>query len=50
MFLGYVLLQVLENGLAWEEIQWSQTGIWVRGKEYRLARAHFLSQNEENPE
>ncbi|KAI5083381.1 hypothetical protein GOP47_0003124 [Adiantum capillus-veneris] len=38
-------VEVLEEGLAWEEIQWSQTGVWVREKEYPLARAQFLSQN-----
>lgn len=43
-------VDVLEEGLAWEEIQWSQTGVWVREKEYPLARAQFLSQNLENLE
>ncbi|MCO5608754.1 hypothetical protein L7F22_062970 [Adiantum nelumboides] len=43
-------VEVLEDGLAWEEIQWSQTGVWVREKEYPLARAQFLSQNLENLE
>lgn len=43
-------VEVLEDGLAWEEIQWSQAGVWVRGKEYTLARAQFLSQNLDNLE
>eukprot|EP00250_Pteridium_aquilinum_P005311 c15426_g1_i2 orf=455-3070(-) len=43
-------VEVLEDGLAWEEIQWSQAGVWVRGKEYPLARAQFLSQNLDNLE
>lgn len=36
-------VEVLEENLDWEETQWSQTGVWVRGKEYPLARAHFVS-------
>ncbi|RWW80778.1 hypothetical protein BHE74_00010855 [Ensete ventricosum] len=39
------ILQVLEDNLDWEDIQWSQTGVWVAGKEYVLARVHFLSPN-----
>ncbi|CAL9069418.1 unnamed protein product [Musa banksii] len=38
-------LEVLEDNLDWEDIQWSQTGVWVAGKEYVLARVHFLSPN-----
>uniref|UniRef100_A0A0C9QUU9 TSA: Wollemia nobilis Ref_Wollemi_Transcript_7916_3074 transcribed RNA sequence n=1 Tax=Wollemia nobilis TaxID=56998 RepID=A0A0C9QUU9_9CONI len=38
-------VEVLEENLDWEETQWSQTGVWVRGIEYPLARAHFLSSN-----
>ncbi|PKA56650.1 hypothetical protein AXF42_Ash012780 [Apostasia shenzhenica] len=38
-------LEVLEENLDWEDIQWSQTGVWVVGKEYALARVHFLSPN-----
>lgn len=41
-------MEVLEDSLAWEEIQWSQAGVWVRGKEYTLARAQFLSPNLED--
>ncbi|XP_071687929.1 uncharacterized protein [Rutidosis leptorrhynchoides] len=36
-------LQVLEENLNWEDIQWSQTGVWISGKEYLLSRLHFLS-------
>ncbi|XP_039132050.1 uncharacterized protein LOC120268859 isoform X1 [Dioscorea cayenensis subsp. rotundata] len=36
-------LEVLEDNLSWEDVQWSQTGVFVAGKEYILARAHFLS-------
>ncbi|KAL8260294.1 hypothetical protein R6Q59_028247 [Mikania micrantha] len=36
-------LQVLEESLDWEDIQWSQTGVWISGKEYSLSRVHFLS-------
>ncbi|XP_052620976.1 uncharacterized protein LOC111921911 [Lactuca sativa] len=36
-------LQVLEENLDWEDIQWSQTGVWISGKEYPLSRVHFLS-------
>ncbi|XP_020596836.1 uncharacterized protein LOC110036680 [Phalaenopsis equestris] len=38
-------LEVLEENLDWEDVQWSQTGVWVAGKEYLLARVHFLSPN-----
>lgn len=36
-------MQVLQDNLEWEEVQWSQTAVWVSGKEYPLARVHFLS-------
>ncbi|XP_054809762.1 uncharacterized protein LOC129311453 [Prosopis cineraria] len=36
-------VEVLEENLDWEDLQWSQTGVWVAGKEYTLARVHFLS-------
>ncbi|KAI3980106.1 hypothetical protein MKX01_034712 [Papaver californicum] len=36
-------LEVLEESLDWEDVQWSQTGVWIAGKEYTLARVHFLS-------
>ncbi|OAY78244.1 hypothetical protein ACMD2_02705 [Ananas comosus] len=38
-------LEVLEENLEWEDVQWSQTGVWVAGKEYALARVHFLAPN-----
>ncbi|XP_021772674.1 uncharacterized protein LOC110736687 [Chenopodium quinoa] len=38
-------VEVLEENLDWEDVQWSQTGVWVSGKEYPLARVHFLSPN-----
>ncbi|RLM55179.1 hypothetical protein C2845_PM10G05170 [Panicum miliaceum] len=38
-------LEVLQDNLEWEDVQWSQTGVWVAGKEYPLARLHFLSAN-----
>ncbi|KAF0909244.1 hypothetical protein E2562_032956 [Oryza meyeriana var. granulata] len=38
-------LEVLQDNLEWEDVQWSQTGVWVAGKEYPLARVHFLSSN-----
>lgn len=38
-------VEVLEDNLEWDDISWSQTGAWIGGKEYHLARAHFLSQN-----
>ncbi|GKD35303.1 zinc finger CCCH domain-containing protein 13-like protein isoform X1 [Tanacetum coccineum] len=31
-------LEVLEENLDWEDIQWSQTGVWISGKEYPLSR------------
>ncbi|KAF5445804.1 hypothetical protein F2P56_034826 [Juglans regia] len=36
-------VEVLEENLDWEDVQWSQTGVWISGKEYTLARVHFLS-------
>ncbi|KAL0917913.1 hypothetical protein M5K25_013021 [Dendrobium thyrsiflorum] len=36
-------LVVLEENLDWEDIQWSQAAVWIAGKEYKLARVHFLS-------
>ncbi|KAI6698648.1 hypothetical protein NL676_018767 [Syzygium grande] len=38
-------LEVLEENLDWEDVQWSQTGAWIAGKEYSFARVHFLSLN-----
>ncbi|KAE9589703.1 putative histone deacetylation protein Rxt3 [Lupinus albus] len=38
-------VEVLEEHLDWEDVQWSQTGVWIAGKEYTLARVHFLSIN-----
>ncbi|XP_031402086.1 uncharacterized protein LOC116211729 isoform X1 [Punica granatum] len=38
-------VEVLEENLDWEDVQWSQTGVWIAGKEYLLARVHFLSPN-----
>lgn len=38
-------VEVLEENLEWEDVQWSQTGVWIAGKEYILARVHFLSMN-----
>lgn len=43
--LPFEYLEVLEENLDWEDIQWSQTGVWIAGKEYVLARVHFLSPN-----
>ncbi|KAJ1417288.1 LCCL domain superfamily [Sesbania bispinosa] len=36
-------VEVLQENLDWEDVQWSQTGVWIAGKEYTLARVHFLS-------
>ncbi|XP_020238911.1 zinc finger CCCH domain-containing protein 13 isoform X1 [Cajanus cajan] len=38
-------IEVLEENLDWEDVQWSQTGVWIAGKEYTLARVHFVSMN-----
>ncbi|KAH1229959.1 hypothetical protein GmHk_10G029566 [Glycine max] len=38
-------IELLEENLDWEDVQWSQTGVWIAGKEYTLARVHFLSMN-----
>lgn len=39
------LIQVLEETIEWEDVEWSQTGVWIAGKEYPLARVHFLAPN-----
>ncbi|CAN0865142.1 hypothetical protein LINGRAHAP2_LOCUS9150 [Linum grandiflorum] len=36
-------VEVLAENLDWEDVQWSQTGVVIAGKEYTLARVHFLS-------
>jgi len=36
-------VEVLEEGLTWEEIQWAPTSVWIRGTEYILTRAQFFS-------
>jgi hypothetical protein len=41
-------MQVLQDGLAWEEVKWSPTSVWVRGVEYPLSRAQFLSPHVED--
>jgi len=38
-------LEVLEENVDWEDIQWSQTGVFIAGKEFPLARVHFLAPN-----
>ncbi|XP_057491869.1 uncharacterized protein LOC130777489 [Actinidia eriantha] len=38
-------VEVLEENLDWEDIRWSQTGVFMAGKEFPLARVHFLSPN-----
>ncbi|GMH07663.1 hypothetical protein Nepgr_009503 [Nepenthes gracilis] len=38
-------VEVLEENLDWEDVQWSQTGVWIAGKEYQLTRVHFLLPN-----
>ncbi|XP_031265106.1 uncharacterized protein LOC116123466 [Pistacia vera] len=38
-------VEVIEENLDWEDVQWSQTGVWIAGKEYSLARVHFVSLN-----
>ncbi|ONK56499.1 uncharacterized protein A4U43_C10F9390 [Asparagus officinalis] len=36
-------LEVIEDNVEWEDLQWSQTGVLVAGKTYALARVHFLA-------
>lgn len=45
LVIGGKINQVLEENLDWEDIQWSQAGVWIAGKEYPLVRIHFLSPN-----
>ena len=44
-FATSAMMQVLQDNLEWEDVQWSQTSVWVAGKEHPLARVHFLSEN-----
>ncbi|BDA47506.1 probable transcriptional regulatory protein rxt3 at N-terminal half [Coccomyxa sp. Obi] len=37
-------LDVLEPALAWEDLQWSPTGVAVKGKSYQIVRLHFTKQ------
>ncbi|XP_073389172.1 uncharacterized protein [Physcomitrium patens] len=43
-------IEVLEEGLTWEEVQWSPTSVWIRGAEYVLSRAHFFSFDKDDME
>ncbi|GAQ81795.1 hypothetical protein KFL_000910150 [Klebsormidium nitens] len=36
-------LEVLEDGILWESIEWSPSAVWVRGKEHPLTRLQFMS-------
>ncbi|KAJ6816371.1 DNA ligase 1 [Iris pallida] len=36
-------LEVIQENIEWEDIQWSQTGVLVAGRKYELARLHFLA-------
>ncbi|KAF3334913.1 Transcriptional regulatory protein rxt3 [Carex littledalei] len=36
-------LEILVEHVEWDDVQWSSSGVWVAGKEYTLARVHFLS-------
>ncbi|GLU05013.1 hypothetical protein SLE2022_221380 [Rubroshorea leprosula] len=36
-------IEVIEENLEWEDVQWSQTGVWIAGKEYTLARLERLA-------
>ncbi|XP_017256793.1 uncharacterized protein LOC108226362 [Daucus carota subsp. sativus] len=36
-------VEVLEDNLEWEDINWSPSGVWIAGKEYPLNRVHFLA-------
>ncbi|CAN1342668.1 hypothetical protein LINPERPRIM_LOCUS39536 [Linum perenne] len=36
-------VEMVAENLDWEDVQWSQTGVVIAGKEYTLARVHFLS-------
>nr|XP_027078306.1 uncharacterized protein LOC113701740 isoform X1 [Coffea arabica] len=38
-------VEVLADNLEWEDINWTSTGVVIAGKEYHLARAHFMSPN-----
>lgn len=38
-------VEVLEENIDWEDILWSQAGVWIAGKEYALSRVHFMSMN-----
>ncbi|KAL8166282.1 hypothetical protein V2J09_007781 [Rumex salicifolius] len=37
------MLEVLEDNLDWEDVLWSHNGVWIGGKEYKLARVQFIT-------
>ena len=37
------VLQILEDGILWESIEWSPSAVWIRGKEHPLTRVQFMS-------
>lgn len=42
--------EVLHEGVAWEELQWSQNAVTIQGKRYPLVRIHFMSIEARKPE
>ncbi|KAL1569470.1 U1 small nuclear ribonucleoprotein 70 kDa-like [Salvia divinorum] len=38
-------VEVMEDNLEWDDISWTQTGAWIAGRDYHLARAHFIPQS-----
>ncbi|XP_042021028.1 uncharacterized protein LOC121768556 [Salvia splendens] len=38
-------VEVMDDNIEWDDITWTQTGAWIAGRDYRIARAHFIPQS-----
>jgi hypothetical protein len=38
-----LVVQIIEDGVIWENVEWSPSAIWVRGREFPLTRVQFMS-------
>lgn len=35
----------MDDNIEWDDITWTQTGAWIAGRDYHIARAHFIPQS-----
>ncbi|XP_047973896.1 uncharacterized protein LOC125216268 isoform X2 [Salvia hispanica] len=38
-------VEVMDDNIEWDDITWTQTGAWIAGRDYHIARAHFIPQS-----